>query len=76
MKFTARGGLKCYYCGKTLPHWISVKVDRLIGVSDRIKMVIGDRNGEEGRNGRRSRGSSPNGHLSDDSSASDDSDHG
>ena len=30
----------------------------------------------EERNGRRSRGPSPNGHLSDDSSASDDSDHG
>ena len=38
-------------------------------------MVAGDRNMEE-RNGRRSRGPSPNGHLSDDSSASDDSDHG
>lgn len=30
---------------------------------------------DEGRNGRRSRGPSPNGHLSDDSSATDDSDH-
>lgn len=40
-------------------------------------MVVGERNMEETRNGRRSRGPSPNGHLSDDSSAtSDDSEHG
>lgn len=39
-------------------------------------MVVGDRTMEDSRNGRRSRGPSPNGHLSDDSSATDDSDHG
>ena len=37
-------------------------------------MVVGERNHEEGRNGRRSRGPSPNGHSDD--SSSDDSDHG
>jgi len=39
-------------------------------------MVVGERFIDEGRAGRRSRGASPNGHLSDDSSATDDSDHG
>lgn len=39
-------------------------------------MVVGDRNMDEGRNGRRSRGPSPNGHLSDDGSGSEDSDQG
>ncbi|KAK2182076.1 hypothetical protein NP493_368g02036 [Ridgeia piscesae] len=38
-------------------------------------MVVGERFIDEGRAGRRSRGASPNGHLSDDSSATDDSDH-
>ena len=39
-------------------------------------MVIGDRNMENSRNGRRSRGPSPNGHLSDDSGATDESEQG
>ena len=37
---------------------------------------MADRNFEELRNGRRSRGPSPNGHLSDDSSATDESEQG
>ncbi|XP_064623382.1 REST corepressor 3-like isoform X1 [Lineus longissimus] len=37
-------------------------------------MVTAERNFDEGKNGGRSRGPSPNGHLSDDSSATDDSD--
>ncbi|XP_023224361.1 REST corepressor 1-like isoform X1 [Centruroides vittatus] len=40
-------------------------------------MVLAERSAAEDiRNGRRSRASSPNGHLSDDSSATDDSEHG
>jgi hypothetical protein len=39
-------------------------------------MVSAERNFDESKNGRRSRGPSPNGHLSDDSSATDDSDSG
>ena len=39
-------------------------------------MVVGERFIDEGRAGRRSRGASPNGHLSDESSSTDDSDHG
>ena len=39
-------------------------------------MVVGERFIDEGRAGRRSRGTSPNGHLSDESSSTDDSDHG
>jgi len=38
-------------------------------------MVLADKNSEDIRNGRRSRGPSPNGHLSDEGSATEDSDH-
>ena len=37
---------------------------------------MADKNTVEGRSGRRSRGPSPNGQISDDSSATEDSDHG
>lgn len=39
-------------------------------------MVLADKSSDDIRNGRRSRCGSPNGQISDDSSAADDSDHG
>lgn len=39
-------------------------------------MVLADKTSDDIRNGRRSRCGSPNGQISDDSSAADDSDHG
>uniref|UniRef100_T1IQN0 REST corepressor n=1 Tax=Strigamia maritima TaxID=126957 RepID=T1IQN0_STRMM len=47
-------------------HWRKVRIGRR-------RMVLAEKNHEETRNGRRSRVTSPNGHLSDDGSATDDS---